>query len=266
MVWIRPEVVRAKLGTTRRGRQGLTVGSGAKCTTDRVTSAEGDKKLTSPGKRDAIRRQAAELLKELKGKYRKFLDPVVEAFADFDSTGLPALRRPKDAIEAVERMRVEQSIRALSDKERVELLERSVVENDQLVLSVFFERASLHKLLSPEFIATNRREFMRQHAPKVADAELAGSVLAFDFRQVAQEFGLFAGPESAGDAAEILSHVAEVEKIGMAFEPNGDLRMMQSGSVPSNLPSPSFGADDEPATDSPLQDNRLKRLAKTPAA
>ncbi len=235
-------------GPLFRGRKGQEFLHGlCRSFVSKVESVQRDNKLTAEGKRDGIEREAGRLLAELRGNYRRFLDPLVNAFVNFDSTHLAAVRRAVDPLEAIERLRVQQYISALEVKERVELLKNALAENDSAVLGVFFDRPKLHRLLDPEFIAEMRRQYLAKQAPGVVQAETAGAVLVFDFEKATDELSLFAGPGVNADAVEIYKHLAEVKKIGMSFEPNADLRMMQSGAVSSSLPALSGMVNMQPA-------------------
>jgi len=200
-----------------------------------------DNRLTEQGRKEAVQREAGRLLAELKQRYRTFLDPCVSAYQNFDSTRLPALRRATDALSAVERLRIQQSISNLEVKDRVEVLENALRDNDEVVLGTLFDRPQLHRLLDPSLISQARRKYMSQNAPDVIAAETAAAVLTFDFEKVTDELSLFmAGPSS--DAVEIHKHLAEIKKLGMAFESNADLEWMLNGGSPSGLPQMDFSS------------------------
>ena len=211
--------------------------------TEKYESVSKNRNLTLEGRHDAIRRHAAQLLSQVKEKYREFLDPCVRGFTHFDSTHLRAVRPPADALEAVQRLAVQQHIAGLGDKERVELLNSAMTENDEATLAVFFHKPTIFKWLDPKFIAQTRRQYLAKHAPDVVQAETAGAVLTFDIERITNELSFFC-PDLNNDAVEIHKHLAEVKKIGMSFETNGDLQMMKSGSVPTLLPE--LGSEPEP--------------------
>jgi len=210
---------------------------------DKVHSAAADKKLTTEGKRDSVQRHAAQALAELKQGYKKYLDPCVQGFVSFDSTHLSALRSPANALEAIERMKILQLITGLAQKDRVELIEGALRDNDQAVLGTFFDKPGLYKLLDSGYIAQVRRKYMSEHAPQLAEAEQSAAVLTFDLEKIVDELSFFCpGPNE--NAVEIHKSLSEIGKLGLAFETNPDLRMMQSGAVPSRLPE--LGAEISP--------------------
>jgi len=225
----------------RGGKGQLFLHQLCKAFIDTIESAHRDDKLTSKGRADLILREAQRLLAELRGNFKKFLDPCANAYQNFDSTRLPALRRATDALSAVERLRIQQSISNLEVKDRVEVLENALRDNDEVVLGTLFDRPQLHRLLDPSLISQARRKYMSQNAPDVIAAETAAAVLTFDFEKVTDELSLFmAGPSS--DAVEIHKHLAEIKKLGMAFESNADLEWMLNGGSPSGLPQMDFSS------------------------
>ena len=207
----------------------------AKSFVDKCHAAAKDSKLTPEGKRDTVQRHAAQALAELRQGYKKFLDPILNAYKNFDSTHLPALRRAVTPLEGIERMRLQQYVTGLETKARVELLNNALAENDELMLSVFFDRPQVFRLLDPQYIAQVRRKYMSEHAPALIQAEKAGAVLTFDIEKVTDELSFFC-PGSNENVTEIHKDLAEIKKLGMTFEKNGDLQMMLIGAVPSSLP------------------------------
>jgi len=209
--------------------------------TDTIESAHRNDKLTSKGRDDLILREAQRLLAELRGNFKKFLDPCVNGFTHFDSTHLVAIRPPGNALEAVQRLAVQQSISNLEVEDRVECLSNALRDNDETILGTFFDRPQLHRLLDPSLISQARRKYMSQNAPDVIAAETAGAVLAFDVEKITDELSLFmAGPSS--DAVAIHAHLAEVKKLNLTFEKNADLEWMLNGGSPSNLPQMDFSS------------------------
>ena len=228
-------------GPLFRGQKGqLFLHQLCKAFIDKHAAVLRDNRLTEQGRKEAVQREAGRLLGELKAKFQIFLDPIANTYKNFDSTNLPAIRGPADALQGIQRLSVQQHIASLGTKERVELLREAMDQNDTVTLGVFFHKPTIFKWLDPSLIAKTRREYLSKNAPDAVQAEKAGAVLAFDIEKVADELSLFAGAGVNPDAVAICERLTEISKLGMTFEPNDDLNLMLSGAMPSNLPPAIF--------------------------
>lgn len=207
---------------------------------DTVWSVQKEGNYTEQGQLAKIQETANKLLTELKQNYRRFLYPIIITYqiSKFRTTAR-ALQPPRDATEAIQRLKIQRYLRSLDIKQRVKVFQDALMKNNESILAVFFERPALFKLLEPKFIKKGKRQYLAKAAPDAIAAEEAGSMLTFNIERVVDDLSLYAG--QLNDAAEILSFLP---KLDWTFEPTSDTKAMAGGAFTSNLPEPILSMSD----------------------
>jgi len=199
---------------------------------DTVQEVGKDDHLTPVGRADAIKAKAKTLLAELRRENKKFLNPLVQKFQNFDSTNLRAVTPARDPIQAVERMELRSYLRGLDGGNRLAVFNAALRENDEQVLAAFFEKSSLYQFLGAEILSAGRREYMRRNGGgDTLDAEEAGAVLVDNIKHVADGLTPYAG--ASEDAEKIYE---ELPKLNWQFTPTQDTLAMRNFHLSSNLP------------------------------
>jgi hypothetical protein len=206
-------------------------------------SAKDDDKLTPAGKQDAVSKMADECLRDLRAGIKKFVEPLVYNFTNFETTNLPALRKTVNVQESVDRMAVRQHVISLSAKERVQMLERALRQNDQEVLGAFFYKPELYRLLDPEFISKCKRQFISKNVPSVADAGKAVVTLRYNFQKTTEDLVAYASKGNE-DGKAIFNGLPK--EIDWQLEPNNDFIAIQNNQMHSDLPGVTAGIDNSP--------------------
>lgn len=226
----------------------------AKKFVSKAESLRDDPRYIPEGRNDALAKTAAECLKELRAGIKRFIEPLVGKYKNFDSTNLPALRRTIESNESVRRMEIRQFLAAQDGTKRREIFDGAVAELDDEILGCFFERTDLYQLLGKEIIDRGRKQYLQRKAPELLQAQIAGSVLTYNALKVTEDLGMFANTE---DTKELLNELPT--KLDWSFEPNNDFQIIESNQMSSVLPSPSM----EPRSDSQLKED-LRNTEKVP--
>lgn len=207
---------------------------------DRITEVQKDKLLSSEGKQIEIAKAARQGLKELRGGYMKFIEPLQRQFTNFETTNLPALRSTTDPLSAIRIMELRQFLATCSGGQKLNVFQSALANDDAEILGCFFERSDLFQLLAPDIIAKGKKEYMQKHCPQVLAAEKCGASLEYCIKKTAEDLSLYDN-EINEDSVAIWQNFPKVNWQFDQSDQNFEAMKFNHSTSDLPRPSPAFG-------------------------